>query len=129
MHPVVFSVPLAAIAFALFKRHYSPSPYLRSPMATILPTQRSDWNAALNALPSTPEHIPSFFFGHGSPMLAMPDKSGGGFMNKVLEYAGPKGPLATFLQDFGPVLIEKYKPKGIVVFSAHWETYGTRLGI
>ena len=32
-----------------------------------------------------------------------------------------KGPLARFLGVFGPALLEKYKPKGIVVFSAHWE--------
>jgi len=40
---------------------------------------------------------------------------------------GPKGPLATFLKDFGPILLQKYKPKGIVVFSAHWETVGERV--
>lgn len=44
------------------------------------------------------------------------------------EYSGPKGPLATFLKDFGPTLLEKYKPKGILVFSAHWETLDERLG-
>lgn len=31
-------------------------------------------------------------------------------------------------KDFGPALLSKYKPKGIVVFSAHWETLGERLG-
>ena len=41
---------------------------------------------------------------------------------------GPNGPLARFLGDFGPALLEKYKPKGILVFSAHWETDGERLG-
>jgi aromatic ring-opening dioxygenase catalytic subunit (LigB family) len=40
---------------------------------------------------------------------------------------GPKGQLASFLRDFGPSLLKKYKPKGIVVFSAHWETAGERL--
>jgi aromatic ring-opening dioxygenase catalytic subunit (LigB family) len=39
---------------------------------------------------------------------------------------GPEGDLAKFLRDFGPVLMAKYKPKGIVVFSAHWETIGVR---
>jgi aromatic ring-opening dioxygenase catalytic subunit (LigB family) len=29
--------------------------------------------------------------------------------------------------DFGPALIEKYRPKAILVFSAHWETDGERL--
>jgi len=26
-------------------------------------------------------------------------------------------------------LLKKYKPKGILVFSAHWETAGQRLGV
>jgi len=46
----------------------------------------------------------------------------------MFEGMGPKSPLATFLKDFGPVLLEKYKPKAILVFSAHWETSGERLG-
>jgi aromatic ring-opening dioxygenase catalytic subunit (LigB family) len=37
---------------------------------------------------------------------------------------GPRGPNAQFLRDFGKTLIEKYNPKAIVVFSAHWETHG-----
>jgi aromatic ring-opening dioxygenase catalytic subunit (LigB family) len=37
---------------------------------------------------------------------------------------GPKGPHAQFLKDFGTTLLEKYNPKAIVVFSAHWETHG-----
>lgn len=37
---------------------------------------------------------------------------------------GPKGPHAQFLKDFGKTLLEKYNPKAIVVFSAHWETHG-----
>jgi len=49
------------------------------------------------------------------------------FGSAVFDQAGPKGPLAKFLKDFGPTLLEKYKPKGIVVFSAHWETDGERL--
>lgn len=43
-------------------------------------------------------------------------------------YQGPNGPLYKFLSEFGPTLLKKYKPKGIVVFSAHWETMGERLG-
>ena len=46
----------------------------------------------------------------------------------IFASAGPKGPLANFLRDFGPALIEKYKPKAVVVFSAHWETSGEILG-
>jgi len=37
---------------------------------------------------------------------------------------GPKGPNAQFLRDLGKTLVEKYNPKAIVVFSAHWETHG-----
>jgi hypothetical protein len=39
-----------------------------------------------------------------------------------------KGSLARFLSAFGPALLEKYQPKGIVVFSAHWEEPGQVLG-
>ena len=46
----------------------------------------------------------------------------------LLKHTGPNGPLARFLSDFGPTLLDKYKPKGILVFSAHWETNGQRLG-
>ena len=41
---------------------------------------------------------------------------------------GPDGTLAQFLQDFGKVLLSKYKPRAIAVFSAHWETQGQTLG-
>ncbi|KAH9484173.1 4,5-DOPA dioxygenase extradiol-like protein [Psilocybe cubensis] len=88
-------------------------------------TSATSWHAALESLPATPEKIPAFFFAHGSPMLAFPPTEGsdGGMMG----YHGPKGPLAQFLKEFGPTLLKKYRPKGIVVFSAHWETYGERL--
>ena len=78
------------------------------------PRSQKEWRKALDELPSTPENIPAFFFAHGSPMLESP--------------RGRDGPLANFLRDFGPLLLEKYKPKGIAVFSAHWETNGERLG-
>ena len=94
-----------------------------------LPRTQPEWRAALAALPSTPEKIPVFYFAHGSPMLASPENSavpdGRG---AVMEALGPRGPLANFLRDFGPALLEKYKPKGIAVFSAHWDTTGERLG-
>lgn len=83
-----------------------------------LSTSQATWRKALDALPATPNKIPAFFFSHGSPSLVCPG---------VLNYMGPTGPLATFLKDFGPVLLQKYKPKGIVVFSAHWESRGERL--
>lgn len=94
------------------------------------PQSQAEWIKALDELPSTPDRIPSFFFGHGSPALAFPkDAIVPGPMGALLGYAGPSGPLATFLGDFGPALLKKYKPKGIVVFSAHWETMGERLGM
>lgn len=46
----------------------------------------------------------------------------------TLAHNGPNGPNARFLKDFGPALLQKYKPKAIVVFSAHWDTSGERLG-
>ena len=85
------------------------------------------WKQALDALPSTPDKIPAFFFAHGSPMLALPPSQASA-MGGMAAYHGPTGPLAKFLADFGPTLLEKYKPKGIVVFSAHWETMTERVG-
>lgn len=95
--------------------------------APAAPKTQAEWKAALDSLPSTPDKIPSFFFGHGSPMLLLPDRKLTG-TDAIQNYAGPKGPLSHFLKDFGPALLEKYKPKGILVFSAHWETQGERLG-
>ncbi len=86
---------------------------------------QAEWRKALEELPSTPDRIPSFFFAHGSPMLAFPDD---GRTDATMAYQGPRGSLAAFLRDFGPVLLKKYNPKGIVVFSAHWDTSGERLG-
>ncbi|KXN90504.1 4,5-DOPA dioxygenase extradiol-like protein [Leucoagaricus sp. SymC.cos] len=82
------------------------------------------WRKALRDLPSTPAKIPAFFFAHGSPMLAFPE---GEYSDPTMSHQGPGGSLATFLREFGPMLLEKYKPRGIVVFSAHWETLGERL--
>ncbi|KAI0781087.1 Extradiol ring-cleavage dioxygenase, class III enzyme, subunit B, partial [Trametes elegans] len=94
--------------------------------STTLPKTQTEWRKALDELPETPDKIPAFFFGHGSPMLAFPEQDARR-MGAVMETNGPNGPLATFLKDFGPALLSKYKPKGIVVFSAHWETLGERL--
>ncbi len=97
-------------------------------MSTAIPSKAAtpnEWAAALAALPSTPERPPAFFFSHGSPML---EGMGSSRLNDYLaDYCGPTGPLGQFLRDFGPTLLEKYKPKGIVVFSAHWETEKERL--
>lgn len=82
------------------------------------------WRNALKELPSTPNKIPAFFFAHGSPMLAFPESERG---DPMMSYQGPGGSLAAFLKEFGPTLLHKYDPKGILVFSAHWETLGERL--
>ena len=79
-----------------------------------------DWQQALEALPATPAKIPAFFFSHGSPMLVM---------HRGIAHQGPSGPLFRFLSYFGPTLLKKYQPKGILVFSAHWETSSERLGL
>lgn len=88
-------------------------------------TSATKWREALESLPATPENIPAFFFAHGSPALAFPDPVQ---TNSMFKYQGKGSPLYEFLKDFGPILLEKYKPKGIVVFSAHWETDGERQG-
>lgn len=91
-----------------------------------LASYQAQWRDALESLPSNPDKIPSFFFAHGSPFLMLPENETR-FPRGIVEWQGPTGPLATFLKDFGPALLRKYKPKGIVVFSAHWETLGARL--
>lgn len=83
------------------------------------PTTQPQWRAALEELPATPNNIPAFFFAHGSPALIRD-------MSPELADMGPNGRLANFLRDFGPVLLKKYQPKGIVVFSAHWEESTTK---
>jgi len=87
-------------------------------------TMSEDWQKALESLPATPAKIPAFFFAHGSPMLVMNASVGG-----IMAHQGPTGPLSRFLSHFGPTLLKKYQPKGIVVFSAHWETSLERLGL
>ncbi|KIY43655.1 Extradiol aromatic ring-opening dioxygenase [Fistulina hepatica ATCC 64428] len=85
------------------------------------------WRKNIDALPDNPDKIPAFFLAHGSPMLAFdPSERSAYFGDAMVAWAGPQGPLALFLRDFGPALMKKYKPRGIVVFSAHWETYGER---
>ena len=66
--------------------------------------------------------IPAFFFAHGSPALLQESGMhlGGRFPN---DFQGSyDGEQAAFLKAFGSFLLDKYRPKGIVVFSAHWET-------
>ena len=83
------------------------------------PKTEDEWLLALSELPSSPANIPAFFFAHSSPMMEidMPGLT-----------MGKNGPLSRFLKDFGRVLVEKYQPKAIVVFSGHWDTEGTILG-
>ena len=83
------------------------------------------WLDALESLPETPENIPAFFFAHGSPALVTVKPK---TENPLLKSQGAGSPLYDFLAEFGPTLLKKYKPKGILVFSAHWETADQRLG-
>ncbi|KAA1094776.1 hypothetical protein PGT21_029640 [Puccinia graminis f. sp. tritici] len=80
----------------------------------------SQWNASLAELPARQSEdgvIPAFFFAHGYPSVVFQSESAA---RRGLQSVG--GPLHNFLKDFGPALMEKYRPKGIVVFSAHWES-------
>jgi aromatic ring-opening dioxygenase catalytic subunit (LigB family) len=95
-----------------------------------LPLTRSAWKDCLATLPGSPTHIPAFFFAHGSPLLAISknDAAQSPQRRTLVEHAGLESPFADFLRDFGPALLAKYQPKGILVFSAHWETNGEQLG-
>ncbi|KAJ7349259.1 Extradiol ring-cleavage dioxygenase, class III enzyme, subunit B [Mycena albidolilacea] len=104
----------------------TPSTASASNMTDVKPFQEA-WRRNLDELPSTPEKIPAFFFGHGSPALAFPPDGDIARPGGLMSWGGPGGPLAAFLKDFGPALLKKYQPKGIVVFSAHWETATERL--
>jgi aromatic ring-opening dioxygenase catalytic subunit (LigB family) len=99
----------------------------------------ASWRKQLDALP-TGGRIPSFFFAHGcmssffcdmlmsiAPLLIWPDRLPS--RTPLDSIGGPKGANAQFLRDFGKTLVEKYNPKAIVVFSAHWETHGHIEGI
>ena len=88
------------------------------------PKTLEEWRRALASLPATPEKIPAFFFAHGHPFWEKDMESS----RPMPESLGPNSPVVHFLKDFGPLLLEKYKPKGIVVFSAHFESANERLG-
>jgi hypothetical protein len=117
----------AAAYLRTFTRQFTLSFRNMSPPA--VPLTQAEWKEALNALPDTPDNIPAFFFAHGSPMLAHSEEAASRRMSSLGKIQGPNGPLAQFLKDFGPALLHKYKPKGILVYSAHWETTGERLGM
>ena len=99
-------------------------------MASDIPLTRPAWKDRLATLPGSPEDIPSFFFGHGSPLLVFSSDvvARDTRWHPVIKHVGPDGPLANFLRDFGPALLAKYQPKGILVFSAHWEMKEEQLG-
>ncbi|KAG8939740.1 hypothetical protein FRC04_005989 [Tulasnella sp. 424] len=97
------------------------------------PTTQDEWQKALSELPEVKEgdgkKIPAFFFAHGSPSLIWPKSkpTAPGRFGDVMKLQGPESPLANFLKDFGKVILDKYNPKAIVVFSAHWEESGDML--
>lgn len=96
-----------------------------------LPITRPAWQDRLASLPGDPDHIPAFFFAHGSPVLTMSNNDSPNSnpqMRAFIDHGGLESPFANFLRDFGPALLAKYQPKGILVFSAHWETEGEQLG-
>lgn len=99
-------------------------------MSSALPLTRPAWEDRLATLPGSPDHIPAFFFAHGSPVLTFSDDPANTNpqIRALIQHAGRESPFANFLRDFGPALLAKYKPKGILVLSAHWETEGEQLG-
>ena len=99
----------------------------------------ASWRKQLDALPVS-GRIPAFFFAHGctsphwslmtmvtAPLLIWPERLPASL--PLDSIGGPRGPNAQFLKDFGKTLLEKYNPRAIVVFSAHWETQGHIEGI
>jgi hypothetical protein len=96
-----------------------------------LPRTQDEWRTALAALPTTTSSgIPAFYFAHGTPILAMdePRHHPRWGRDEAVTSMDSNGAIGRFLKDFGPALLDKYKPKGIVVFSAHWDAPGDRLG-
>jgi hypothetical protein len=103
-------------------------------MSLDLPLTRAAWQDRLASLPGSPDRIPAFFFAHGSPVLTYSNnvpsaRSNNDQWRAFVAHAGLESPFANFLRDFGPALLAKYQPKGILVFSAHWEATGDQLGV
>jgi hypothetical protein len=93
--------------------------HISVPMTTTAPKKQDEWLKALNELPASPKNIPAFFFAHSSPIMEL----------EVPNMPMAKnGALPLFLKDFGDVLLKKYQPKAVVVFSAHWHNDGEILG-
>lgn len=87
-------------------------------MSHVVYSTREEWGPRLAALPDPLDgRIPSLFLAHGSPMLLHTPEQAKSRANPIGEVQGPTGALATFLQDLGPALIDKYQPRAIVVFS------------
>jgi len=110
---------LSSFLFAVPCRSLTATTKPAAPMTVNAPKTRDEWLKALDDLPSSPEKIPAFFFAHSSPLM---------LMDIPAVAMSKSGPLPRFLKDFGGTLVKKYNPKAIVVFSAHWDTGGTRLG-
>lgn len=90
-------------------------------------TTPAEWRQELEALPSLEQlggAIPAVFLAHGSPSLITPKRLADARGSPISAIQGIDGPLAHFLKDLGPALVEKYKPKALVVLSAHFETPG-----
>jgi hypothetical protein len=84
-----------------------------------LPEEESRLSSLLMAV--LPSGVDSELMGV-APLLIWPERLPASL--PLDSIGGPKGPNAQFLRDFGKTLVEKYNPKAIVVFSAHWETHG-----
>ncbi|GJN92323.1 hypothetical protein Rhopal_005353-T1 [Rhodotorula paludigena] len=90
-------------------------------------TTPAEWRQELEALPSLEQlggAIPAVFLAHGSPSLITPKRLADARGSSISAIQGIDGPLAHFLKDLGPALVEKYKPKALVALSAHFETPG-----
>ncbi|KAF8338135.1 Extradiol ring-cleavage dioxygenase, class III enzyme, subunit B [Cantharellus anzutake] len=89
---------------------------------TDTPKTREQCRAALESLPDTPDRIPAIFLAHGPDayLAPKPPIPSDPFKGPIFNWAGREGPLAQFLDDLGPLLLKKYKPKGIIVHRL-WE--------
>ncbi|KAL2313027.1 4,5-DOPA dioxygenase extradiol-like protein [Schizosaccharomyces pombe] len=81
-----------------------------------------DWMSRMRSVPQPERLIPALYLAHGSPFLMLPQSSD----DEVFSNDSKLGGLHyQFLEQLGPFLLEKFKPKGIIVFSAHYESRGS----